>query len=335
MTKLTLDKLPKKALEKIDLQTAFMASRCVVAAERLRLFRKLHGKELTAAEIGRLIGIKGFRREPFLAALLGLGLLIKKGKLYRNSALADKYFVRERSIYWTEIYSDECVEEYQAFSALEEMLTTGRDYESIMGIKRDYYVEKMEKDYRWAKGFTHMLYHYHQPDAEALARNVDLGRYKTLLDVGGGSGVMSMALVRRFPELNATILDIDTVCRAAKGIIRENGLSKRVKTVIGDMAKKIPDGYDVIMLCDSGGHNPEVLKMVYDALPAGGMLILVDSFSSEDLTVPYTRLMWQLRSRKFWLTTIKEVEKTVKKCGFKSVRRRHIYGESWLITGRK
>ena len=37
MTYLTLDKLPKKVLSRIDLQTAFAASRCIIAAERLRL----------------------------------------------------------------------------------------------------------------------------------------------------------------------------------------------------------------------------------------------------------------------------------------------------------
>ena len=335
MKYLTLDKLPKKALAKIDLQTAFMASRCVVAAERLRLFRKLYGKEMTSAEIGRMVGIRGFRREPFLAALLGMGLLVKKGDRYRNSALADKYFVRDRSIYWTDIYSDECVEEYRAFSVLEEMLTTGRDYESIMGIKRDYYLDKMKNDYKWARGFTHMLYHYHQPSANVLARLVDLAKYRNLLDVGGGSGVMSMALVRRFPNLKATILDMATVCRAAKGLIRENKLTKRIKTMVGDMNKKIPGGYDVIMFCDSGGHIPEILKRTYNALPEGGLLILTDSFSSDDLTEPFTRLMWQLRSQKTWLTTAKEAEKNVKAAGFRIVRRRRLHDNEWLITARR
>ena len=59
MTKFTLDKLPKAVLSRIDLQTAFMISRCIVAAERLQLFRKLKGKKLSASAIGRMIGIPG------------------------------------------------------------------------------------------------------------------------------------------------------------------------------------------------------------------------------------------------------------------------------------
>ena len=59
LTELTLDKLPQKVLARIDLQTAFMISRCVVAAERLQVFRKLHGRKLSAAAIGRMIGVRG------------------------------------------------------------------------------------------------------------------------------------------------------------------------------------------------------------------------------------------------------------------------------------
>jgi hypothetical protein len=81
LTGFTLDKLPKKILARIDLQDAFMISRCVVAAERLQVFRKLHGKKLSAAAIGRKIGVRGWRVEAFLAALVSVGLLKKTGKL--------------------------------------------------------------------------------------------------------------------------------------------------------------------------------------------------------------------------------------------------------------
>ena len=89
MPRMTLDKLPHKVLARIDLQTAFTASQCILVAEKLRLFRKLHGKKLTAAAIGRATGIRGWKLEPYLSALVALGLLRKEGKLYRNSALAD------------------------------------------------------------------------------------------------------------------------------------------------------------------------------------------------------------------------------------------------------
>lgn len=331
----TLDKLPREVLAKIDLQTAFMASRCIIAAERFQLFRKLQGKELTAAEICRAVRMKKEKGLFFLAALQSLGLLKRKGDKYRNSPLAERYFIRERSIFWTRRYSEECIEEYRAFSVLEEMLTTGRGFESILGIKRQWYMEKIESDPDWARDFTHMLYYHHLDVAKAMAETIDLTGYQNLLDVGGGSGVISLALARRFPDLTATVLDLEPVCRTAKQIIRREKMTGRVKTKVGDMTRGIPSGYDVIMFCDAGDTSVETLSRVFDLLPDQGMIVFADSFSSEDFTQPFVRLMWQLRSTTPWLVTHKEVMVRLRQAGFKSVKRRRLTTDMWLVAGVK
>ncbi|UCD30282.1 MAG: methyltransferase [Planctomycetota bacterium] len=335
MTELTLDKLPEKVLARIDLQTAFMISRCVVAAERLQVFRKLHGRKLSAAAIGRMIGVRGWRLEAFLAALVSVGLLKKTGKLYSNTALTSKYYVRERSIFWTRLFSEECRRDYQAFSVLEEMLTTEKSYASILGIESRDYIKEMKRNPQWAHDFTHMLYHYHLPHARSLAENLDLSNHRSVLDVGGGSGVMSMALVRRYKHLKACVLDIEPVIHVAKKIIRRERLTRRIDTMIGDMTRHIPDGYDVVMFCDAELGGVSTLKMAYDSLPGGGLVVLVEDFSSEDWTVPLYRLMWQLRSNTFWLHSKQQMVTMLRKSGFVAVRSRRIYKDTWLITGRK
>ena len=335
MIEFTLDKLPKNVLSKIDLQSAFMISRCVVAAEKLQVFRKLKGKRLSAGAIGRRIGVHGWRAEAFLAALTSIGLLKRTGKLYSNTALANKYFIEERSIYWTKRFSDACQQEYKAFSVLEEMLTTKQSYASILGIDARDYIEAMRKDKKWAHDFTHMLYYDHLPHAEALAQNLDLSGYRSVLDVGGGSGVMSMALVRKYKHLKACVLDIEPVVTVAKKIISRERLTKRISTAVGDMTKHIPDGYDVVMLCDAELGGVKMLKMVYDSLPEGGLVVLVDDFSSDDWTVPLYRLMWQLRSNSFWIRNKRQVVQMLRESGFGAIRSRQIYNYTRLLTGQK
>jgi hypothetical protein len=335
MTEFTLDKLPKKVLAKIDLQTAFMISRCVVAAEKLQVFRKLYRKELSAAAIGKMIGVRGWRVDAFLAALVSIGLLKKTGQLYRNTALADKYYVRGRSIFWTRLYSDWCCREYQAFSVLEEMLTTEQSYASILGIDSADYIKEMKEDSRWAYDFTHTLYYDHLPHAKALAETLDLSNYDSVLDVGGGSGVMSMALVRKHKHLKACVLDIEPVIQVAKKIIRKEKLTKRIDTLVGDHDKHIPDGYDVMMFCDAEIGDGTTLKLAHDSLPEGGLVALVEDYSRDDWTVPLYRLMWQLRSNSFWLKNWRQMAEMLRKSGFTGVRSRRIYGDTWLITGRK
>jgi len=335
LTEFTLDKLPKKILAKIDLQTAFMISRCVVAAEKLQVFRRLHGKKLSAAAIGRMIGVRGWRAEAFLAALVSVGLLKKTGKLYSNTALTNKYYVRERSIFCTRLFSEECRREYQAFSVLEEMLTTEQSYASILGIDSRDYIEEMKRNPQWAHDFTHMLYYHHLPHAKALAENLDLSNYRSVLDVGGGSGVMSMALVRRYKHLKACVLDIEPVIHVAKKIIRRERLTRRIGTMIGDMTKHIPGGYDAVMFCDAEIGDGSTLKLAYESLPQGGLVVLVEDFSSDDWTVPLYRLMWQLRSSSFWLKSKRQMVVMLRERGFTAIRSRRIHKDTWLITGHK
>ena len=69
------------------------------------------------------------------------------------------------------------------------MLTTGKGFREILGTKDRDYLTRMKREPERAENFTHMLFHYHQPDARALADNLDLGPRRSVLDVAGGSGV--------------------------------------------------------------------------------------------------------------------------------------------------
>jgi hypothetical protein len=249
--------------------------------------------------------------------------------------LVSKYFIRERSIYWTRLFSKECRRGYQAFSVLEEMLTTEQSYASILGIESADYVKQMKRNPQWAHDFTHMLYDYHWPHAKALADNLDLSNYHSILDVGGGSGVMLIPLLRKYKHLKACVLDIEAVIPVTRKIIRREKLAKRIDTIAGDMHKKIPGGYDVVLFCDAELGDGTTLKLAYQSMPNGGLVALVEDFSSDDWTVPLYRLMWQLRSNSFWLKTWRQIVEMLIGCGFKHIAHRKILGDTWLITGRK
>jgi DNA-binding IclR family transcriptional regulator len=125
MERPTLDKFPASVLAQIDIQTAFIVSRLIVAAERLQIFRALHSKRMTAETIGRALGIHEFYLKPCLYSLVSLGLLRATDESYANTPFAEKYFIDERSIHWTRQYSRECVEAYNALTTLERALASG------------------------------------------------------------------------------------------------------------------------------------------------------------------------------------------------------------------
>lgn len=335
MERLTLDKLPRAVLQKLDLETVFMSSRLITAAEQLQIFRKLHGKKLPAIKIGKMLGIHPKFQYLLLDALVSLGLLHKNSHNYCNTELAEKYFIQERSIYWTRQFSSENVKNFTRFSVLEKALKTGKDPRQLLGKKLQSYLTEMRDNTKQAHDFTYMLFHYHQSDAQALAQHLNLNKYHKILDVGGGSGVMSIALLKKFHHLRAGILDIEPVCAITKEIIAKEEFSNRIQIHTGDMYEPYPPGYDVIMFCDVGAMNEKLLSNAYRNLPEGGMVLLVDRFLSEDRTDPLDILLHQFIGSTFGTETVKEVVEMLAKGRFQYIQSHNFYKDVWLITGIK
>jgi len=109
-----------------------------------------------------------------------------------------------------------------------------------VGLKKRNYLDSMSRDRREAEDFTQMLFYLHQADAAALASHLDLSDRRAVLDVGGGSGVMSIALVNKNPHLTACILDIAPVCEIAARNVKRARLSRRVRTLAGDIRQSLP-----------------------------------------------------------------------------------------------
>jgi len=336
MRELTLDKLFKKVLAKLDIETVFKASRCVIAAEQLLVFRKLNGRVLSAADIARRTGIHGKHCESFLDYLVLLGLLKKTKNRYSNSPLAKRHFIQGRTIEWTQLWSAECAKDFEAFTVLEDAITSGKNWRRILGKERKPDYQLLQEDSKWARGFTYALYDLNKPTAETLAKNLDLSQYRSLLDVGGGSGVMSMALARAHPNLKACVLDFKYVCAATREIIRKERMSRRVKAVAGDMNKSIPGGFDIIMFWDIGQIDDHVMKMAYESLPESGMVVRsCPPPRPRKSGKPPGRFLWEYLSvRPKGQTKVDKIN-SLKKAGFGSVRYRRISQNIGLITGLK
>jgi len=319
----------------MDLETAFMASRLIIAAERLQVFRELHGIKLSAPEIEKRLKIHPRYLTFFLDALVSMSLLRKKAGLYWNSALADKYFIRERPLYWTRQFSAECVDVFEAFTVLEKILKSGKNPWTIRRKKKQSYIESMKKHPEEARDFTQMLFYYHKTDAEALAKFLDLHNFRSLLDVGGGSGVMSIAIAKKNQNLRACILDIEPVCAIARENVRKEGLSNRVEAVAGDFRKELPRGYNVILCSDIGVVPKALLRKAYRSLSPEGMIALVDRFLSEDRTEPLDKLLYHLGGSEFGMETKQEIAAALKSCDFRKIKIHNLHRDLWVITALK
>jgi predicted O-methyltransferase YrrM len=128
--------------------------------------------------------------------------------------------------------------------------------------------------------------------APALAATVECGRMRRLLDVGGGSGVYSIALAERFPTLAATVLEAAPVDAIARRTIQAAGLAERIAVVDADMFSALwPPEHDVHLFSNvlhdwDEGDCRKLLAMSAAALPADGRMLIHDMLPDDDKAGP-------------------------------------------------
>ena len=84
--------------------------------------------------------------------------------------------------------------------------------------------------------------------APMLARALPLGLTGHLLDVGGGTGIYSIAFLRANPQLRATVWDRPEVLRVAKEFAAASGVESRLELLEGDMfGDPWPKGADITL----------------------------------------------------------------------------------------
>jgi len=62
---------------------------------------------------------------------------------------------------------------------------------------------------------------------EALADKFDFSRYRTLCDVGGATGLLSIEVAKKYPHIKCISFDLPPVERVAKKYITAAGLTDR------------------------------------------------------------------------------------------------------------
>jgi SAM-dependent methyltransferase len=142
------------------------------------------------------------------------------------------------------------------------------------------YVSAMIGDAERARRFTRMLYELHQPVAEEIARCLDLRGVDRFMDLGGGSGVVSLALLRRHAGCKAVVVDIEAVCRAGREIAHETPVRDRISFYPADfMNDDLPGDFDLVLECDVGEYGPDLFGKIHSVLNPEGRFVIVDQFA--------------------------------------------------------
>ncbi|QDS88184.1 Demethylspheroidene O-methyltransferase [Rosistilla ulvae] len=143
-----------------------------------------------------------------------------------------------------------------------------------------------------ARHFTLALSGRAKNVAPLLAEVADLSKARRLLDVGGGTGIYTYALLQKNPNLQGILFDRPEVLKVAEEMGQHYGVMDRCELVSGDMfAAPLPEAADAILLSNilHDWDLPECEALIdrcAKALSPGGQLMIHDVFLNDTLDGP-------------------------------------------------
>jgi predicted TPR repeat methyltransferase len=280
---------PKTADDVFELMDAYITSAALNAAMELGLFWLLAERPLDAPAVAQTLDIPPNRCQYWLQLLSTTGLIERGPAGYAPSSTTQSAILDACSQDTWAYLARDARDRFPAIIDLALHLRQSGSTWAAQGLVPPDYFEQMVDDPERARDFTRGLYEIHVPLAEALAETLDMSGVKRLMDLGGGSGVMSMALLRRCPDLSAVVVDIANVCAAGREIAAEQSLEDRLIYHVADFTRdELPSGFDMILDCDVGCYNETMLPNIWSALNPGGRLVIVDQFARESGLAPET-----------------------------------------------
>jgi len=134
---------------------------------------------------------------------------------------------------------------------------------------------------------------------EAFARKFDFSKFRTLCDIGGATGLLSVEVAKQHPHLRCVSFDLPPVEPIAQRYIAAAGLNGRVATASGDFFKDPLPKADIItmgMILHDWNLEKKMhlIRAAYDALPPGGALVAIEALIDDARTENIQGLLMSL-----------------------------------------
>ncbi len=254
-------------LVKADVQ-----SNILVTAIKLNIFDALT-EPVSAADVAEMLGFHPRNTELLLNALTGMEIILKRNGLFSNTDKSAEFLVSSGPRYLGAFFLHVRQWHEQLGANMESLVKNGPP-------------DTMERDMSdgviWAESARLSAAYQYCGPAQSIAKIVgalpEFPNMKAMLDLGGGAGFFTQAIVAAHPSLKGVIFEQPPVARVAQEFIRQYEAEDRVSVREGNyMADPLGNAYDLIFASATLNFYKhrldELFAKVYDALNPGGIFM--------------------------------------------------------------
>jgi len=321
----------------------FWASKTLLSAVEMELFTEVAKHPGTAHDVGGRLGLHPRSAADFLDALVSLGFLQRQDGLYSNTPATALFLDKQKPSYIGGILEMANHRLFGFWNHLTEAVRTGLPQNEVKAGGQPLFAA-LYADPARLRGFLQAMTGISHGANMTIASKFPWKNYRTFVDIGTAQGDLAVQVALANPHLQGTGFDLAEVGPIFEDYVEHNALGTRLAFTPGDFfADPLPRA-DVVMM----GHilhdwdlsqKKMLVRKAYDALPAGGSLIVYESIIDDDRRQNTFGLLMSLN---MLIETPGGFDYTgadcidwMKEAGFKEARVEHLVGPDSMVVGLK
>jgi predicted TPR repeat methyltransferase len=231
---------------------------------------------ISAEEVADAIHTHPQNTAVFLDGLTAINLVQKHQSLYQNTLLAQAFLVEDSSTYLGHLLTFMA----RMDTALEHLTTLVKE-----GPTSQPSTPRFSEDLL-TQAAAMMVNVERAGDAQHIVNIVsklpEFPSFQKMLDLGGGPGLIGMAIVDAHPTMKGVIFDLPPVIQVAQKYITQYSMEKRMEVSGGDFNRdNLGEGYDLVVTSNAlqfAQTIDAVMTKILDALNSGGVCVSIFGF---------------------------------------------------------
>ena len=326
---------PQSFRDLMRLVHGFESAKIFLVANDLDLFRRLT-TERSAAALAVELGVNARALELLMNALAALGVLEKGAAGFRNAPVAAAWLSGDHYRGHIFRHIHHCWDSWNDLAGVVRRGGPELVREALI----------LHDQEEWNRDFIRGMDDVTMELAPQVVAQLELGRARRLLDIGGGPGTYARAFLATHPQLEeVTVFDLPSALAIAAE--RLEGCARRadVQLLAGDFhSDPLGSGYDAIWISQVLHSQDEagciaLLSRAAEALLPGGMLMVHEFLLDDSRVQPLTAALFAVHmlvmtagGRAY---SGGEIAGWMRDCGLAAVEVRKVSDDTGVVLGRK
>ncbi len=231
-----------------DLMVAYWKSCILYAAAKTNIFDAIQKGYTNVKDLAAKLNLDFQALRLFIQALNALQLvswnedddnklfLLPQGKLFTES---HNYSLKSAAIMWAE-------EHYKAWNHLDYTLRTGES--SFTKLFGKPFFDWLDENPKKLQIYQEAMSAYAKKDYLNVTKKIDFSKHTTVLDIGGGIGILLSYILKDNPHLRGILLERKEVVNTAEKFLKAEGVLNRCQLISGDFKQPLNLRTDAIIL---------------------------------------------------------------------------------------